>query len=332
MARARGGAPESGDVHRGAGASVEHDFEAAYRKGRQAAVLGIVGSGALAVLKITAGIAGNSTAVFSDGVESAMDVLTSTVVLGGMTLALRPPDADHPYGHGRAESIAGKTVSTILLVTGLLLAFNSAFGFTSTQHAPELYAIATLVVSILVKASLSAYKMGLGRRLNSASLQADAWNDRVDIVSALAALAGSGLAAWAPERFLFLDRVGGGLVALVVIYTGARIFRDTSLELMDTSPPADLLDRVRRLAAEVDGVIAIETCRGRKSGLGHFFDLHVEVDPGLSVLVAHRIAHAIKDRIRSQIPTVLDVLVHIEPAAGHQEGTARPRPPAADRP
>jgi cation diffusion facilitator family transporter len=294
--------------------TLHNDFADAYRKGRQAAVLGIIGSGALAVLKISAGLAGHSTAVFSDGIESAMDVFTSMVVLGGMTLALRPPDADHPYGHGRAESIAGKTISTILLVTGLLLALNSAFGFTSTQHPPALYAIATLVISIVVKSWLSMYKMRLGRRLDSASLLADAWNDRVDIGSAFAALLGAGLAAWAPERFLFLDRVGAGLVALVVIYTGARIFRDTSLELMDTNPPEDLLNRVRNAARSVDGVIAIETCRGRKSGLGYFIDLHVEVDPELTVLVAHRIAHDIKDRVRAEIPTVLDVLVHVEPA------------------
>jgi len=294
--------------------TIHDEFTDAYRKGRRAAILGMIGSGLLAVLKITAGLMGHSTAVFSDGVESAMDVVTSMVVLGGMTLALRPPDSNHPYGHGRAESIAGKTVSTILIVTGLLLAFNSLFGLTSTSHPPRLYAIATLVISIVVKVWLARYKMSLGTKIESASLQADAWNDRVDVVSALAALAGSGLAAYAPERFLYADRLGGGLVALVILYTGLRVFRDTSLELMDTSPSDELMARVRGVVAQVRGVVRLETCRGRKSGLGYFFDLHIEVDPEMKVRDAHEIAHQIKDRVRSAIPSVLDVLVHVEPA------------------
>jgi cation diffusion facilitator family transporter len=307
--------------------TIHNEFTDAYRKGRQAAILGMIGSGLLAVLKITAGLAGHSTAVFSDGVESAMDVVTSMVVLGGMTLALRPPDSNHPYGHGRAESIAGKTVSTILIVTGLLLAFNSLFGLTSTTHPPQLYAIATLVISILVKLWLARYKMNLGTRIESASLQADAWNDRVDVVSALAALAGSGLAAYAPERFLYADRLGGGLVALVILYTGLRVFRDTSLELMDTSPSAEMMARVRGIVAQVKGVVRVETCRGRKSGLGYFFDLHVEVHPEMKVRDAHEIAHRIKDRVRAANPSILDVLVHVEPA-----GEDRPKPFDPDDP
>jgi len=304
--------------------TLHNEFAVAYRKGRQAAVWGMVGSGALAVLKITAGLWGHSTAVFSDGVESAMDVITSMVVLGGMTLALRPPDSDHPYGHGRAESIAGKTVSTILIVTGVLLAINSLLGLTSTQHPPELYAIATLVVSIAVKIWLSIYKMNLGKKIDSVSLQADAWNDRVDIVSALAALAGAGLAAYAPDRFLYADRLGGGLVAVVILLTGVRLFRDTSLELMDTSPTAELMATVRAVVSRVEGVVALETCRGRKSGLGYFFDLHIEVDPEMKVRAAHEIAHNIKDRVRAEVPAVLDVLVHVEPA-----GLRAPRPEGA---
>lgn len=306
--------------------TLHDEFAAAYRKGRQAAIWGMIGSGALAVLKITAGLRGHSTAVFSDGVESAMDVITSMVVLGGMTLALRPPDRDHPYGHGRAESIAGKTVSTILIVTGVLLAFNSALGLTSTQHPPELYAIATLIISIAVKVWLSMYKMNLGTKIDSVSLQADAWNDRVDVVSAVAALAGAGLAAYAPDRFLYADRLGGGLVAVVILYTGVRVFRDTSLELMDTSPSAELMARVRGVVRRVEGVVALETCRGRKSGLGYFFDLHVEVDPEMKVRAAHEIAHRIKDCVRAEIPAVLDVLVHVEPAGQRDSRPQKPAP------
>jgi cation diffusion facilitator family transporter len=276
----------------------------------------MAGSGVLAVLKITAGIWGHSNAVFSDGVESAADVVSSSIVLGGMTLALKPPDAEHPYGHGRAESIAGKTVATILIVTGALLAFNSAFGLTSTTHPPKLLAVSTLLVSILVKVGLSTYKMRLGKKLGSGSLQADAWNDRVDIVSAMAALVGAGLAVMNPERLLIADRVGGFAVSLVVLYTGVRVFRDTSLELMDTMPPRAMLDHVASIAGQTPGVLRIETCRGRKSGLGYFFDLHVEVNPLMTVREAHTIAHLIKDRVIGGTPEVLDVLVHIEPAGG----------------
>jgi len=289
------------------------ESQSGYRLGRRAAIWGMIGSGFLAILKITAGLIGNSTAVFSDGVESAADVLTSGVVLGGMTLALKPPDADHPYGHGRAESIAGKTVATMLVITGVLIAINAAGGLIATQEPPRLYAVLTLLVSIAVKVWLSTYKMRLGRRIGSASLQADAWNDRVDILSALAALVGAGLAVFYPERLLIADRVGGFVVAMIILYTGLKIFRDTSLELMDTMPPPELIGRVRDIAEAVPGAVRIEKCLGRKSGLGYFIDLHLEVNPMMTVRESHTVAHLIKDRVRAALPEVLDVLVHVEP-------------------
>jgi cation diffusion facilitator family transporter len=164
-----------------------------------------------------------------------------------------------------------------------------------------------------VKGGLSALKFHYGRRLRSTSLVADAWNDLVDILSALTALAAVGLTLYDPSRFLAADHYGGFLVGLIVIFTGLRVLRETTLQLMDTMPSQAHMDEIRSVAMDVPGVLGVEKCFARKTGLQHHVDLHLEVDPNMTVRDSHDIAMRVRDEIIRKLSWVADVLVHVEP-------------------
>ena len=282
--------------------------------GQRVAALGMLVSAVLAVIKIAAGITGHSTAVLSDGLESAGDVFASGFVLLGLSLAAKPPDADHPYGHGRAETLTGLLIGLVLTAGGALISFASIERVGHPRTAPASFVIWPLLASLAAKSSLALLKFRYGGRLNSAALTADAWNDATDCLSATAALTGVGLALWNPARFLDADQYGGFVVGLIVVSAGLRVSRDTALQLMDTMPGEHLMSQVRAEAATVAGVRGVEKCFARKTGLRYHVDLHLEVDPEMTVRESHDIATRVRLRIRERLSWVADVLVHVEPA------------------
>jgi cation diffusion facilitator family transporter len=170
-----------------------------------------------------------------------------------------------------------------------------------------------LIASIVVKSVSSAAKRTYGRKINSAGLVADAWNDTVDILSGTVALLGLGLTLLDPARFAAADRMGGSAVGIIVIFLGIRVVHDTVVQLMDTMPDPQAMDRIRDTGLAVPGVLGIEKCFARKTGLKWHVDLHLEVDPGMSVYRSHEIATQVKEKIRSEVDWVADVLVHVEP-------------------
>lgn len=261
-----------------------------------------------------------STSVVAAGVEFIGDVLASTFVLVGMHLASRPADSDHPYGHGRFETLAGLVVGIILAGGGVGICWQSLQNVSQVHAPPGTYAIWPLLGAILVRGIMSTIKFRVGHRIRSTSLIADAWNDTVDILSSAGALVALGLTLYDPTHFLSADHYGGFTVGLVVILTGLRVIRDSSLDLVDTMPSNDLLQQIREVARQVPGVLGVEKCFARKIGLQHQVDLHLEVDPNLSVWESHEIASNARTLIRKQLPWVADVLVHIEPEPGIARG------------
>ncbi|HYZ86010.1 MAG TPA: cation diffusion facilitator family transporter, partial [Bryobacteraceae bacterium] len=231
----------------------------------------------------------------------------------GMTLAARPPDNEHPYGHGRIEILAGLTVGLMLAGGGVGICFRSLQKITEVHPPPESYAIWPLITAIVVRGAMSTVKFRVGRRIGSRALIADAWNDTVDILSALAALAALGLTLHNPSQFLAADHYGGFAVGLFVVFTGLRVLRDASMDLIDTMPGPDVIASIRDAALEVPGVLGVEKCYARKTGLQYHVELHVEVDPMMTVAEAHRIASNVRFHIRNVLGTVADVTVHIEP-------------------
>ena len=282
--------------------------------GQRIAIAGMAISGALSVIKIVAGLMGHSTAVVADGVESAGDVFASGFVLLGLMLAAVPADSNHPYGHGRAETLTGLIIGLVLSVTGALISYKSLQNVHAGRPAPHLFVIWPLLLSAVVKAGLAATKFRYGRRILSAALMADAWNDFNDVVSAIVALIAVGLTLSDPSRFPAADHYGGFAVGLIVILTGLRVVRESANQLMDTMPDDALLNTIRGVALSVPGVHGVEKCYARKTGLQYHVDLHLEVDPDMTVRESHNIATDVRIRIKESLQWVADVLVHVEPA------------------
>lgn len=287
-----------------------------WQLGRRVAIASVAVSAALALANIAVGHVANSTSVLAAGLEFAGDVVASLLVLFGMMVAARPADSDHPYGHGRAEILTALAVGTILLLAGIGISFRSLQKIDEIHPAPPLWAVWPLVGAIVARAGMAAVKFRVGKRIQSSALAADAWNDLVDIISAFAALTALGLSLADPDRFRAADHYGGFAVGLFVIITGLRVLRESSLELMDTMPAGEQIAQIRAHAAGVPGVVAIEKCFARKTGLQYHVDLHVEVDPHITVQASHEIASDVRADLRAKLPWVADVLVHIEPAGG----------------
>ena len=282
--------------------------------GQRVAVAGMLVSGGLAVIKILAGMSGHSTAVVADGFESAADVIASGFVLFGLTLAAKPADDDHPYGHGRVETLTGLLIGMVLTLGGAFISWNAIRRVGEPHEVLAAFVIWPLLLSVAAKTGLASMKFHYAKKLQSDALKADAWNDATDTVSALAALTAVALALWDPVRFGEADRYGGFAVGLIVISAGVRVVRDTTLQLMDTMPDASLIAQIRETALAVPEVRGVEKCFARKTGFKYHVDLHLEVDPDMTVRRSHELGHDVQLHIREKLDWVADVLVHIEPA------------------
>ena len=278
------------------------------------AFLSILASGALAVAKILVGLRADSIAVVSDGIESAGDVLTSGLVFAALRMASKPPDADHPYGHGRLDILAGLAVGVLLVLAGVGICWRA---LAIPVNVPALYAIWPILASIVIKSVFAAAKMRAGKRTRSSALIADAWNDSVDILSGLVALAAVLLAVFMPGQQGAADRYGGFVIGLIVLFLALRTIRETTLYLMDTMPPPERMAEIRAIVQEVPGALAIEKCFARKTGLRYHVDLHLEVDPNLTVLESHGLSHTVKGHLKDRLDWVEDVLIHVEPHLPH---------------
>ncbi len=280
---------------------------------RRIAVASVLIGAGLAAAKIAIGLHASSTATVSDGIESAGDVLTSCLVLLGLVIAAKPPDAEHPYGHGRLETLSALVVGMILAASGVLIAFESLHLAHGPASAPAAYAVWPLLASILIKSVMSTAKLRYARKIGSSGLAADGWHDTVDILSGCTALLGLGITLVDPVRFSSADHIAGSAIGVIIVLLGIRVVRDTMLQLMDTMPDSAAMDRIRQAGLTVPGVLGIEKCFARKTGLKWHVDLHLEVDPAMSVYESHEIATRVKDKIRSEVDWVADVLVHVEP-------------------
>jgi cation diffusion facilitator family transporter len=298
------------------------DMEGRYRQARRAALWGVgVGVG-LGLLKLAGGWFGHSVALTSDAVHSFGDALTAAAVWGSLLWAQRPADREHPYGHTRAEAVAGSNVALLLVLSGLGIGWEALTALGEPSAAPEPYTLAIAAVGVLVKEALFRYESRVARQTGSSAVRAAAWDHRLDAFGSLAVLIGLALSySWQAA-----DRVAAMVVAVVVLWSGGRLLWDSVQELLDRQAEPEVLEAVRREASAVPGVLGVEKVLARKSGLEHLVDIHIEVGPAVSVYDGHRIGHAVKDRLMKTIVTIKDVLVHIEPspAAGGRHGTASP--------
>jgi cation diffusion facilitator family transporter len=275
---------------------------------------------AFAIIKITAGVFGNTYALIADGVESALDVAGSIVIWGGLRFAARPPDETHPYGHGKAEPLTAIFVALGVLAAALVVAVQSTRTLFLPHHAPAPFTLLVLLVVVIVKETLFRYVMRFGRSIESIAVEADAWRHRADVITSVAAFIGILIALIGGEKWRSADNWAAIFVCLVIATIGVRLLGPALHDILDTAPRGGIIGAVPKAAASVPGVVEIDKCLVRKMGLDFYVDLHVHVNGDISVREGHRIAHEVKRAIQKTDPRIADVLVHIEPA---QEGNNR---------
>lgn len=291
-----------------------------FAKAEFAAWLGIFGNLALAVMKGVVGLFSGSQALIADAANSASDVAGSFAVLIGLRAAKRPPDKDHPYGHGKAESIAAIIVSVLLLIVGFEIARNAVvtvFFAEGPIPAPEWYAILALVAAIVVKELLFRYKFRLGTQLKSQALIATAWDHRSDVMASGAALLGvaaSVLGSMYGIGWLsFADPIAGLLVACLVLRMGYKLIMESIHNTMDHVLHAEDAEELIEAAQGVKGVITVDDLRAREHGHYVIVDAKISVNPRITVLEGHDIAKAVKLELMNKFSHVSDVFVHVNP-------------------
>lgn len=285
-------------------------------------IFSILGNAALALIKAVAGIAGNSFALIADAIESVTDVFSSLLVLVGIRYANKPPDENHPYGHGRAEPLLTFTVVVILLGSALIIAYQSIQHIRTPHETPDGFTLYILAAIIIIKEFSYRYVIKRGKQINSTLLTADAWHHRSDAITSLTAFIGIAIAILLGEGYENADDWAALLAAGFIIFNAYLIFRPALGELMDEHVHDDLVNSIREIAQGVGGVVETEKCFVRKAGLMYHIDLHLVVCGNISVRAGHDIAHNLKSILVKQLPQLSDVLIHVEPCNQHYTSNA----------
>ncbi len=282
-----------------------------YLSGARLAMLGVMVNAFLGIVKIISGLLGNTYALIADGVESLLDIFGSLVVWFGLRVASEPPDDEHPYGHGKAEALAALVVSFTVVAAALGLAVQSIREIRTPHQMPAQWTIYVLLVIVIVKEFLFRKVIKAGDALGSTAVKTDAWHHRSDAITSLLAFVGILIALW--TEYPAADDWAALAASGIIAWNGINLLRPAMRDAMDTAPPKGMEGGIRALASAVPGVRALDQCRVRKMGLDFYVDLHVGVDPALSVREGHHIAHAVRKAVRDAMSEVADVLVHIEP-------------------
>jgi cation diffusion facilitator family transporter len=288
-------------------------MEERYRLSKRAAALGLIVSLSLAIAKVLGGLYGHSIALVSDSVHSLGDAVVCAVVVIALRWSQLPADKEHPYGHTRGEAAIGSNIALLLVASAIAVIWEALATLATPSPQPEIYTLVIAAVSIVLKEGLFRYNLAVADRTGSLSVKATAWDHRTDVLSSLAVLIGLVLVMIGGPSWHAADHWAAVFVGLCIGWTGSRLFWASLQELLDRQAEPEVLATVRNEAMAVPGVQAIEKLLARKSGMEYLVDIHVEVNPLLSVREGHTIAHAVKDRIISRMPAVKDVLVHIEP-------------------
>lgn len=279
----------------------------------RATFIGLLVNVLLAGSKLFAGVVGNSHALIADAVESIADVFSALIVWRGLIIAHEPADQDHPYGHGKAEPLAAAFVSVILLIAATWIVVTALREIAHPHSAPAPFTLVVLVMVIVIKETLFRFVLKEGVSVDSSAVKTDAWHHRSDAITSAAAGIGITIALIGGKGFEAADDWAAMVAACVIAWNGWRLLRLAINELMDKAPDEEITGEIQRAAASIPGVDSVEKCFVRKMGYHYYVDMHVEVNPQMTVERSHQIAHDVKNKVRREIPSVRDVLIHIEP-------------------
>ena len=281
--------------------------------GVRTAQVGLLVNAVLAVIKVLAGVIGNSYALIADGIESTADLLSSTIVWSGLRIARRDATAEYPFGYGKAETLAAATVALMLIGAAIAISIEAIREIMTPHHAPAPWTLAVLVIVVVVKETLFRKVHAVSAQVGSEVISADAWHHRSDAITSLAAFVGISIALIGGEGWEPADDWAALLAAAVIAWNGQSILRPAIAGLMDRSAEPSIRSKVYEIARSVTHVRAVEKVIVRRAGTHYFADLHVQADPEMSLHDAHAVGHHVKAAIMERLPNVRDVLVHMEP-------------------
>ncbi len=285
------------------------------REQRRVTVVGGLMNLLLAAIKLAAGFVGHSAVLVSDGVHSLSDLVSDGVVLLGVRLSSRPADANHPYGHGRFETLASFILGLLLIATAVLLAVEGVDKLLEPSHAPPSWlALGAALLSVIVKEYLFRWTRAVARRTESRLLEANAWHHRSDALSSLVALAAVGGAMIFPDLAL-LDPLGSILVAAMIAVVGGQVIVSAARELTDVGVEEELSEQLKEVVGQVHGVEEVNRLCARRLGTDLLVDIAVGVDPEMNVFEAHQITDYIEAWLQKKFPRISRVFVHVEPAS-----------------
>ena len=288
--------------------------------GMRSTLIGIAINVLLVGAKAAAGIMGHTYALIADAIESGMDVISSSLVLVGLKIAVKPADENHPQGHGKAEPLATVVVAVFLFLAAYEIGRHSIYEITHPHTLPAPWTLLVLVGVVVIKELLARFIAKVGGASGSGAIMADAQHQRSDVITSALAFVGVSVALigshFSPDpRWSSADDWAALLASGWIAYNGVGILRGALLELTDARPDAALESEVRRIALTVEGVGGTDKCFVRKIGFDYFVELDVQMDRELPLFRAHEVAHAVQAAIRAQIKNkrFTRVLVHPEP-------------------
>ena len=274
----------------------------------------IAGNLAMATIKGLAGFFGNSYALIADAIESTTDIFSSILVLIGLTYSSKPPDKNHPYGHGRIEPLITFLVVGFLITSATIIAYESILNIGTPHELPEPFTLFVLGGIIIWKEISYRVVIKKSKETKSSSLRADAWHHRSDAITSIAAFIGISIALFFGKGYESADDWAALFASGFILYNSYQIFRPALGEILDEHVYDELVEDIRKVAITVNGIVATEKCFIRKAGMKYHVDLHAIVDGKLTVKDGHDLAHVLKDTLRTKIPELGHVLIHVEPA------------------
>jgi cation diffusion facilitator family transporter len=275
--------------------------------------LGIGISIILVIIKYISGHIGHSYALIADSTETAADILSSTLLWIGLRIATKPPDKDHPYGHGKAEPLAAISISLFLIAAAFWIGWHALQFITTPHELPEKFTLIVLVIVITIKEFMFRYVRKVGKSINSHAVKADAYHHRSDVITSIAAFIGITIAVIGGKGWEGADDWAALLASFIILYNAIRLMRPAVAEIMDTAPSRKIVLQIKHEAEEIKEVKEVEKCYVRKMGFEYYVDLHIKVDGSISVSEGHRISHLVKDRLLHDKLNIKNVLIHVEP-------------------
>jgi len=281
--------------------------------GSSVTIVGAIVNSFLILVKFAAGVLGQSQALIMDAVHSVSDLFTDMVVLVGLKMGKKPPDTDHPFGHGRIETLSSTAVGVALVATALYLGIGAALSiYRRIEYHPTEMALIGAGLSIAFKEALYHYTVYTGRRIKSQLVVANAWHHRSDALSSVAVFLGVGGAYLKPSLHV-LDSFAALLVSFFIVKVGVEIVRNTLREFTDTAPREEILNRIKKCALTVNGVIDTHDLKVRTSGGLYKMEIHIVVNGQLTVIEGHRIAKIVEHRLADDIEDIDSIIVHVDP-------------------